>query len=97
MMRRGLRRSHSDVTMPRMCRLAKRGGRPGHFEWRDPLGVRGCGFFWVKDDRIMFQRVYWDKLLVPQETRPANQMTDSGSGSRAAFATTLAARPVYPR
>ena len=31
-------------------------------EWRDPLGLRGCGFFTVRDDRIVFQRGYWDKL-----------------------------------
>lgn len=31
-------------------------------EWRDPLGLRGCGFFHVQDDRIVFQRGYWDKL-----------------------------------
>jgi limonene-1,2-epoxide hydrolase len=31
-------------------------------EWRDPLGLRGCGFFHVKDERIVFQRGYWDKL-----------------------------------
>jgi limonene-1,2-epoxide hydrolase len=31
-------------------------------EWRDPLGLRGCGFFRVVDGRIAFQRGYWDKL-----------------------------------
>ncbi len=31
-------------------------------EWRDPLGLRGCGFFHVKNDQIVFQRGYWDKL-----------------------------------
>ena len=31
-------------------------------EWKDPLGLRGCGFFQVKDDKIVFQRGYWDKL-----------------------------------
>lgn len=31
-------------------------------EWRDPLGLRGCGFFHVVDGRIVFQRGYWDKL-----------------------------------
>jgi hypothetical protein len=31
-------------------------------EWRDPLGLRGCGFFTVRDDRIAFQRGSWDKL-----------------------------------
>lgn len=31
-------------------------------EWRDPLGLRGCGFFTIRDERIAFQRGYWDKL-----------------------------------
>ena len=31
-------------------------------EWRDPLGLRGCGFFQVVNGRILFQRGYWDKL-----------------------------------
>lgn len=31
-------------------------------EWKDPLGLRGCGFFHVKDGKIKFQRGYWDKL-----------------------------------
>lgn len=31
-------------------------------EWRDPLGLRGCGFFHVIAGRIVFQRGYWDKL-----------------------------------
>jgi hypothetical protein len=31
-------------------------------EWRDPKGLRGCGFFHVIDDKIAFQRGYWDKL-----------------------------------
>lgn len=31
-------------------------------EWKDPLGLRGCGFFTVQEGRIVFQRGYWDKL-----------------------------------
>ena len=31
-------------------------------EWRDPLGLRGCGIFHVRDGKIAFQRGYWDKL-----------------------------------
>jgi limonene-1,2-epoxide hydrolase len=31
-------------------------------EWRDPQGLRGCGFFHVVDGRIIFQRGYWDKM-----------------------------------
>ena len=29
-------------------------------EWRDPLGLRGCGFFHVVAGKIVFQRGYWD-------------------------------------
>lgn len=29
---------------------------------KNPLGLRGCGFFHVKDDKIVFQRGYWDML-----------------------------------
>ncbi|WP_421785817.1 nuclear transport factor 2 family protein [Hyphobacterium sp.] len=31
-------------------------------EWRDPSGLRGCGFFHVENGRIKFQRGYFDKL-----------------------------------
>jgi ketosteroid isomerase-like protein len=31
-------------------------------EWRDPGGLRGCGFFHVRHGKIVFQRGYWDKL-----------------------------------
>src|SRR5260370_35742347 len=31
-------------------------------EWRDPKGLRGCGFFHIVDGLIAFQRGYWDKL-----------------------------------
>lgn len=31
-------------------------------EWKDPLGLRGCGFFEIINGKIKFQRGYWDKL-----------------------------------
>ena len=31
-------------------------------EWKDPLGLRGCGFFHIIDGKIKLQRGYWDKL-----------------------------------
>lgn len=31
-------------------------------EWKDPKGLRGCGFFHIIDGLIVFQRGYWDKL-----------------------------------
>jgi limonene-1,2-epoxide hydrolase len=37
-------------------------GEWGMLEWKDPKGLRGCGFFQTKDDKIIFQRGYWDLL-----------------------------------
>ncbi|WP_426485095.1 nuclear transport factor 2 family protein [Flavobacterium sp. 2] len=31
-------------------------------EWKDPKEMRGCGFFQIQNDKIVFQRGYWDKL-----------------------------------
>ena len=31
-------------------------------EWKDPLGLRGCGFFQLEEQKIKFQRGYWDRL-----------------------------------
>src|SRR6187200_1956909 len=31
-------------------------------EWRDPLGLRGCGFFKIVGGEIVFQRGYFDQL-----------------------------------
>ncbi|MCZ4225490.1 nuclear transport factor 2 family protein [Pedobacter rhodius] len=31
-------------------------------EWQDPKGFSGCGFFQVKEGKIILQRGYWDKL-----------------------------------
>jgi limonene-1,2-epoxide hydrolase len=31
-------------------------------EWKDPKEFRGCGFFNIKNDKIVFQRGYWDKI-----------------------------------
>jgi len=31
-------------------------------EWRDPIGLRGCGFFRMEQGKIAFQRGYWDRL-----------------------------------
>lgn len=37
-------------------------GEWGILEWKDPSGLRGCGFFHITDGKIKFQRGYWDKL-----------------------------------
>lgn len=31
-------------------------------EWRDPKGLRGCGFFQIKNNEIAFQRGYFDQI-----------------------------------
>ena len=31
-------------------------------EWKDPKGLRGCGFFYIVDDHIVFQRGYFNEL-----------------------------------
>ncbi len=31
-------------------------------EWKDPKGLRGCGFFHIVDDHIVFQRGYFNEL-----------------------------------
>jgi limonene-1,2-epoxide hydrolase len=31
-------------------------------EWSDPTGLRGCGFFQIQRDQIVFQRGYFDQL-----------------------------------
>ena len=43
-------------------------------EWRDPLGLQGCGFFHVAEEKILFQRGYWDKLsFLKQHNLPIEQ------------------------
>lgn len=42
-------------------------GDVGILEWKDPKGLRGCGFFWTKDGKIIYQRGYWDRLSFMQQ------------------------------
>lgn len=52
-------------------------------EWSDPNGLRGCGFFHVRDGQIIFQRGYFDQLsffrlqglAVPDSYLGARQLT----------------------
>jgi limonene-1,2-epoxide hydrolase len=37
-------------------------GKWAILEWKDPLGLRGCGLFQIANNKIQFQRGYWDKL-----------------------------------
>lgn len=51
-------------------------------EWRDPKGLRGCGFFRVVDGRIRFQRGYWDRLsFLRQQGLPVPDEDESGPSS----------------
>ena len=40
-------------------------------EWRDPMGLRGCGFFRIVDGLIRFQRGYLGSTFVFAATRIA--------------------------
>ena len=44
-------------------------------EWKDPLGLRGCVFFHIQNDHIVFQRGDWDKLsFLKQHNLPIEQL-----------------------
>ena len=47
-----------------VCEVVKihRAGAWGILEWSDPMGLRGCGFFHIKDNQIIHQRGYFDQL-----------------------------------
>ena len=48
-------------------------------EWRDPLGLRGSGFFHIIGSKIVFQRGYWDKLSFLEQQNCVN-MANIGTG-----------------
>jgi len=50
------------ATMVCIPEIIHEAGEWAILEWRDPLGLRGCGFFHVQNDRIVFQRGYFDQL-----------------------------------
>jgi hypothetical protein len=52
----------SNTTMVCIIENIFEDGDWGMLEWKDPLGLRGCGFFQFKNGTIKFQRGYWDKL-----------------------------------
>lgn len=52
----------SQAEMTCIVEMIHEAGEVAALEWRDPLGLRGCGFFTVREGRITFQRGYWDKL-----------------------------------
>lgn len=55
-------REFSTAEMVCIPEVIHEAGDVAALEWRDPLGLRGCGFFTVREGRIAFQRGYWDKL-----------------------------------
>ena len=55
-------REFASATMVCIVEAIHEAGDVIALEWRDPLGLRGCGFFTIKDGLITFQRGYWDKL-----------------------------------
>ena len=55
-------REFAGAEMVCMVEAIHEAGEVAALEWRDPLGLRGCGFFTVREGLIVFQRGYWDKL-----------------------------------
>lgn len=37
-------------------------GKWAILEWKDPKGLRGCGFFHIPQGKIRLQRGYWDMV-----------------------------------
>ena len=60
--RRMFEREFSAAEMTCLVENVFEDGEWAILEWRDPLGLRGCGFFHVVNGEIRFQRGYWDKL-----------------------------------
>jgi ketosteroid isomerase-like protein len=56
------RREFASARMTCIPEVIHEAGNVAILEWKDPLELRGCGFFTVEGDRIAFQRGYWDKL-----------------------------------
>ncbi len=60
--RADFKREFSRADMTCIPEVIHEAGDVAALEWRDPLGLRGCGFFTVQNAKITFQRGYWDKL-----------------------------------
>ena len=56
------RREFAAAKMTCIPEVIHEAGNVAILEWKDPLDLRGCGFFTVEGDRITFQRGYWDRL-----------------------------------
>ena len=55
-------REFAEATMVCIPEAIHEAGDVVALEWRDPLGLRGCGFFTIRDGAIQFQRGYFDRL-----------------------------------
>ncbi len=62
-------------------------GEWGMLEWRDPKGLRGCGFFHIVDGKIVFQRGYWDKLSFLAQNPPEERTIRRSACAITDFAT----------
>jgi len=60
--RQMLKREFASARMVCIVEAIHEAGDVVALEWKDPLGLRGCGFFTIKNGLITFQRGYWDKL-----------------------------------
>jgi limonene-1,2-epoxide hydrolase len=56
------KREFSQVDMTCIVENIFEDGEWAILEWKDPLGLRGCGFFHIQQNKIIYQRGYWDKL-----------------------------------
>lgn len=56
------KREFAQATMVCVPDAIHEAGNVVALEWKDPKGLRGCGFFTINDGVITLQRGYWDKL-----------------------------------
>ena len=50
-------------------------GNVGILEWKDPKGLQGCTLFWFEQNKIVFQRGYWDRLTFMEQQ--GNQISNT--------------------
>jgi limonene-1,2-epoxide hydrolase len=46
-------------------------GNVGILEWKgnEQKPLRGCGFFWIENDKIIYQRGYWDRMTFIEQQK----------------------------
>ena len=52
----------SRATMLCLIEQIYESGDTAILQWKDPLGLRGCGFFQVENDLIQHQKGYFDQM-----------------------------------